>query len=351
MNFKRDFPFYKQYDAMDCGPACLRMVAKYYGKIYSLQYLRDKSYVSREGASLLGLREAAVSIGMLAKCVLTSLDYLESEVKLPCIVHWDNNHFVIVHKIKNDHIYIADPAFGKAKYKKEVFLSHWAAAADEGYILLLEPTEEFYTKQDVATSKNGFLFLFSYLKSYQQLLIQLLLAMLLGSCIQLVLPFLTQMIVDKGINHKDINLLQMVLLGQFLLIVSRTFVNFIRGWILFYISTPINITLVYDFLVKLTKLPLSFFDVKMIGDTLQRINDHQRIESFITHSFLSIFITIINIIVFGIVLVTYSLQIFLIFLAGTILYLLWIQLFLTRRREIDFSRFKQIGKTKIPLFS
>lgn len=346
MNFKSNFPFYKQYDAMDCGPACLRMVAKHYGKIYSFQYLRDKSYVSREGASLLGLRDAADSIGMLAKCVLASLDYLASDAKLPCIVHWDNDHFVVVYKIKNDHIYVADPAYGKAKYRKESFLSHWAAADDEGYVLLLEPAEAFYAKQEVATSKKGFLFLFSYLKPYRQLLIQLLLAMLLGSFIQLILPFLIQMIVDKGIDKKDISLLQMILLGLFLLTASRVFVNFIRGWILFYISTPINITLVYDFLVKLTKLPLGFFDVKMIGDTLQRIHDHQRVESFITSTVLSIFLTIINIIIFGIVLVTYSLQIFLIFSAGTILYLLWIQLFLTKRREIDFSKFRQMGKNQ-----
>lgn len=346
MNFKGNFPFYRQYDAMDCGPACLRMVAKHYGKIYSFQYLRDKSYVSREGASLLGLRDAADSIGMLAKCVLVSLDYLACDAKLPCIVHWDNDHFVVVYKIKNDHIYVADPAYGKAKYTKDLFLSHWAAAEDEGYALLLEPAEAFYTNQEVPTSKKGFLFLFSYLKSYQQLLIQLLLAMLLGSFIQLILPFLIQMIVDKGVDKKDITFLQMILLGLFLLTASRVFVNFIRGWILFYISTPINITLVYDFLVKLNKLPLVFFDVKMIGDTLQRINDHQRVESFITSTVLSIFLTIINIIIFGIVLLTYSSQIFLIFSAGTILYLLWIKLFLTKRREIDFSKFRQLGKNQ-----
>ena len=331
---------------MDCGPACLRMVAKHYGKIYSFQYLRDKSYVSREGASLLGLRDAAESIGMLAKCVLVSLDYLACDAKLPCIVHWDSDHFVVVYKIKDDLIYVADPAYGRAKYKKDLFLSHWAAADDEGYALLLEPAEAFYTKQEVATPKKGFLFLFSYLKSYRQLFIQLLLAMVLGSLIQLVLPFLIQMIVDKGVDKKDISFLQMILLGLFLLTASRVFVNFIRGWILFYISTPINITLVYDFLVKLTKLPLVFFDVKMVGDTLQRIHDHQRVESFITSTVLSICLTIINIIIFGIVLVTYSPQIFLIFSAGTILYLVWIKLFLTKRREIDFSKFRQMGKNQ-----
>jgi ATP-binding cassette, subfamily B, bacterial len=344
MIFKSNFPLYKQYDAMDCGPACLRMVAKYYGKRYSLQYLRDKSYVSREGASLLGLSEAARSIGFQTKCVLVSLTSLKGDVRHPCIVHWDRDHFVVVYKIKNNDFYIADPAYGKARFSREAFRSHWAAADDEGYALLLETTEAFYANPEDAPNKKSFLFLFSYLKSYRQLLSQLLLAMLLGSFIQLMLPFLTQMIVDKGINSKDIGLLQMILLGQFLLIISRVSVNFIRGWILFYISTPINITLVYDFLVKLAKLPLGFFDTKMIGDTLQRINDHQRVESFITNSVLSIFLTVANIIVFGIVLVIYSLPIFLIFLAGTILYLLWIQLFLTRRREIDFSRFKQLGK-------
>ncbi len=344
MNFKSDFPFYKQYDVMDCGPACLRMVAKYYGKLYSLQYLRNKSYISREGASLLGLREAGSSIGMVGKCVLASLDYLAGEVKLPCIVHWNNNHFVVVYKIKNDEIYIADPAYGKAKYNKEIFLAHWAVTENEGYALLLEPSEEFYAKEETITAQKGIYLLYSYFKSYRELIIQLLLAMLLGSFIQLLLPFLTQMIVDKGINLKEISLLQMILFGQFLLILSRVVVNYIRGWILFYISTPLNITLVYDFLVKLTKLPLKFFDVKMIGDTLQRINDHQRLESFITSSVLSIILTSMNIIIFGIVLATYNLQIFLIFSAGTILYFLWIQLFLTRRREIDFSRFKQMGK-------
>ncbi len=346
MNFSSEFPVYKQYDAMDCGPACLRMVAKYYGKSYSMQYFRDKSYVSREGASLLGLRDAAASVGMEARCVLASLDYLADEARLPCIVHWDNNHFVVVYKVNKNDIYIADPAGGRIKLKKQVFLAHWAAADDEGYVLLLEPAPEFYDRQEVVTSPRGFVFLFSYWKEYRSLIIQLLLAMLLGSGIQLILPFLTQMIVDRGISQKDVNLLQLIVLGQLVLIASRVFVNFIRGWILFYISAPINITLVYDFLLKLTKLPLRFFDVKMIGDTLQRINDHQRVESFFTHSVLGNFFTIINIIVFGVVLAIYSLPILLVFSVGTVLYLAWIRLFLAKRREIDFSRFRQLGKNQ-----
>lgn len=346
MIFNSGFPIYKQYDAMDCGPTCLRMIAKHYGREYSLQYLRDKSYVSREGASLLGLRDAAGAIGMKATCVLASFGYLLSEVKLPCIVHWDDSHFVVVYKIAEKQIYVADPAYGKGKFLYQEFLSHWAATEDEGYVLLLEPTGEFATHREDAAPRKGFFLLFSYLKPYKQLLIQLVLAMLLGSLIQLLLPFLTQMIVDRGIEPKDVNLLQMVLLGQFFLMLSRVSVNFIRGWILFYVSMPVNITLVYDFLVKLTRLPLGFFDVKMIGDALQRIHDHRRVEMFLTHSVLSLALTLINVIVFGLILMIYSQRIFWIFSAGTLLYLLWIQLFLARRREIDFALFRQMGKNQ-----
>lgn len=338
------FPIYKQYDVKDCGPTCLRMVAKFYGNLYPLAYLRDKCYVSKKGTSLLLLSEAANSIGLRSKPVRVTFDYLEQEEVLPCIAHWDNNHFVVIYKIKNGVIYVADPAFGKIKYNKEDFLAHWGQVdTEEGYALLLAPTSEFYVKQDISEKKTKFLFILTYLRPYQQLLMQLLLGMLLGSVIQLILPFLTQMIVDKGINPKNIGLLQMVLCGQFLLIFSRVLVNFIRGWILFYISAPINVTLVYDFLVKLVKLPISFFDAKMIGDILQRISDHQRVENFLTSSLLNIMLTIINIIIFSIVLIAYNFIIFSIFLVSTVLYLIWIQLFLNKRREIDFLRFKQIS--------
>lgn len=331
---------------MDCGPACLRMAARYYGKTFSFQYLREKSYVTREGASLLGLRDAAVSIGMEATCVLASLDYLEFHAKLPCIVHWDNDHFVVVYKITNNHVYVADPAYGKAKYHKTYFLSHWASVDHQGYTLLLNPTDEFYSKQENTHSKLGLAFLLSHLKPYRNLLVKLLLAMLLGSFIQLVFPFATQMIVDKGVNGKDINFLCLILLGQFLLVISRVFVSYIRSFILFHISTPLNISLVRDFLIKLTKLPVYYFDVKMIGDTIQRISDHQRVESFITATFLNILLTAINVIVFGIVLAIYRLQILVVFIVGIVVYLIWIRLFLAKRREIDFAKFKQMGKNQ-----
>jgi len=338
------FPIYKQYDSKDCGPTCLRMVAKFYGNLYSLAYLRDKCYVSKEGTSLLLLSEAANSIGLGSKGVRATFDYLEQDGVLPCIAHWDNNHFVVIYKIKKGVIYVADPAYGKIKYNKADFLAHWSQVGfEEGYALVLAPTPDFYLQQDITARKTKILFMLTYLRPYRQLLIQLLLGMLLGSVIQLILPFLTQMIVDKGINQKNISLLQMVLCGQFLLIFSRIFVNFIRGWILFYISTPINVSLVYDFLVKLVKLPISFFDAKMIGDILQRISDHQRVENFLTYSLLNILLTIMNIIIFSIVLMIYSSAIFFIFLVSTVLYLIWIQLFLNKRRENDFLRFKQVS--------
>ena len=345
MNFRDNFPFYTQYDAMDCGPTCLRMIAKYYGKSCSLQYLRDKSYVTREGVSLQGLREAAESIGMKAKCVLASLGYLTEEEKLPCIVHWNNSHFVVVYKISSRWIYVADPAFGKTRYRYDEFSSHWASDVDAGYVLLVEPGENFAAMEAKERGQRQFWTIFSYLQSYRQLILQLLLALLLGSCIQLVLPFLTQMIVDKGIAVSDISMLQLILMGQFFVIASRISVNFIRGWILFYISAPVYVTLVYDFLIKITKLPLRYFDSKMIGDTLQRITDYQRIELFLTSTVLSILLTVVNFIVFGAVLSTYNTHIFLIFLAGTALYVLWIRLFLARRRELDHSRFQHMGRS------
>ncbi len=346
MNFRNKFPFYRQYEAMDCGPTCLRMIARFYGRSYSLSFLRGKCSVTLEGSSLLELSETAEAIGMRGRCVLASMEFLASEAKLPCIVHWDRNHFVIVYGIKDGKVHIADPAFGKRTLNVEEFLAHWAGSGTEGYVLLLEPAEEFLSLDETEEPRKGLLFLFSYLRPYLQLLSQIGMAMILGSAIQLVLPFLTRMIVDRGIGERDIGLLKLILMGQFVLILGRACAYFLREWILFYISTPINITLVHDFLLKLTKLPLGYFDAKRIGDTLQRLNDHQRVESFITHSVLGLMFTIMNIAVFGAVLAIYSMRIFLIFLIGTFLYFLWIKVFLSRRREIDFLKFRHMGKSQ-----
>ena len=280
------FPFYQQYDAMDCGPSCLRMVAKYYGKHFTTEFLREKSFITREGVSLLGISDAAESIGLRSIGVKVTLDQLKKEVPFPCIVHWNQDHFVVVYKLAKNKVYVADPEFGKIEYTEEEFSKHWLATVKEGeekgICLLLQPTPDFYQEAGEKVKRTGFRFVVNYLKPYRKLVIQLILGFLLGSLIQLVFPFLTQSIVDIGINNQDVGFIYLVLLAQMVLFISRMSVEFIRSWILLHISTRINISIISDFLIKLMKLPLGFFDSKMIGDILQRIEDHGRIERFFT---------------------------------------------------------------------
>lgn len=348
------FPFLKQFDAMDCGPTCLSMIARYYGKVYSIQYLRERSYITREGVSMLGISDAAESIGMRTMGVRLDFDKLRDEVPLPCIAHWKQRHFVVVYKIKKDIVYVADPGHGLVKYTKEEFMEGWASDRKEeenqGICLLLEPTPDFYKQEDESVNKSSFKFLFSYLRPYKKFLAQLFLGMLLGSLLQLIFPFLTQSIVDIGINTQDINFVFLILIAQLMLFVSRTSVEFIRGWILLHISTRINISLISDFLIKLMKLPIGFFDSKMIGDIMQRINDHRRIETFLTSSTLSIIFSMMNFAIFAVVLMMYNLTIFLIFLVGSVIYTLWAYLFLKKRRELDFKRFAQLADNQSNLF-
>ncbi len=296
------FPSYIQYDAMDCGPTCLRMIAKHYGKEYSLDYLRQKSFITREGVSLLGISDAAEKIGF--RTIGASLPYeqLREEAYFPCIVHWRQNHFIVVYDIKESRfkengaetICVADPAHGLIKYTREEFLKGWLSHQkgddEKGIALLLEPTPEFYKQENEEKSNKaatGLRFLFRYLSSYKKLIIQLILAMLLGSLLQLVFPFLTQSVVDFGINYRDMNFIYLLLAAQLMLLFSSTVVNFVRDWILLHIGSRINISLVSDFLIKVMKLPIAFFDTKMIGDLMQRINDNQRIQQFLTSATLS----------------------------------------------------------------
>jgi ATP-binding cassette subfamily B protein len=341
------FPFYRQLDAMDCGPTCLRMIAKHYGKSFTLQSLREKCFISREGVSMLGISDAAEYIGFHTIGVKIDFEKLVAEAPLPCIVHWKQRHFVVVYKIKDHEVFVSDPAFGLVKYTKEEFLKNWlstkAENEDKGIALLLEPTPAFYDNEDEKKSHSSFGFLFKYLRPYHKFIVQLVLGLLLGSMLQLVFPFLTQSIVDVGISNQNISFIYLVLIAQLVLFASRSSVEFIRGWILLHLGTRINISLISDFLAKLMRLPIRFFDTKMIGDIMQRISDNSRIESFLTSSTLSILFSMMNLIVFSIVLAIYSLKIFVIFLAGSLLYTLWIWLFLKRRRELDFKRFAQMS--------
>jgi ATP-binding cassette, subfamily B, bacterial len=345
------FPFTKQLDAMDCGPACLRMVSKYHGKSYSLQKLRDNSFITREGVSLLGISDAAESIGLHTIGARVSFEKLADEVPLPCIVHWKQRHFVVVYDIKGrkgkEIIKVADPAHGLITYSKKEFLSGWLSSVkgeeDLGICLVIEPTPNFYEQENEKIDKSSFRFLFSYIRPHRKFIIQLILGMILGSMLQLIFPFLTQSVVDVGINNRDLGFITLVLIAQLVLFVSQTTVEFIRSWILLHISTRINISLISDFLIKLMKLPIGFFDSKMIGDLMQRIGDHTRIENFLTASSLQVLFSMVNLVIFAIVLGIYSLKILAIFLIGSILYILWVLIFMKRRRELDFKRFAQLS--------
>ncbi|MGB5988858.1 MAG: peptidase domain-containing ABC transporter [Marinifilaceae bacterium] len=348
------FIFYEQSDSMDCGVTCLRIISKFYGKSYSLQLLRDRSYISREGVSLLNMSDAAEGIGFRTMGVRISFEQLIEEATLPCIVHWNQDHFVVVYKIKKNKIYVADPAHGLVVYNKKEFLTCWLSTKREGeekgICLLLEPSPEFYTMQDDKLDKKSYSFLFKYIKPHKKFIYQLVLGLFFGSLLQLIFPFLTQSIVDVGINTKNVNFIYLVLIAQMVLFVSRMSVDFIRSWILLHVSTRINISLISDFLIKLMKLPIGFFDSKMIGDIMQRIGDHRRIEHFLTTETLGVLFSIFNLIVFSIVLMMYSLKILFVFLIGSSLYFGWILIFMKRRRDLDYKRFTQASANQSSLY-
>ncbi len=332
---------------MDCGPTCLRIIAKYYGRIISLEKLRKLAETSRSGSSLQNISKAAENIGFRTLGVKINLDKLKSEVPLPCILHWKQDHFVVLYEIKKNCVSISDPAVGLIKYSIREFLdlwigSHASTSTEEGIALLLETTHRFkQIEEDDIQKKQGFLFLFQYLYGYKRYLFQLILGLFSISVLQLIFPFLTQSIVDIGIQNKDINFLHLILIAQLFVFIGRTGVEIVRSWILLHLSTRINISLVSDFLIKLMKLPLSYFDVKMTGDLLQRIGDHSRIENLLTNQTLSVLFSILNFVVFGAVLCIYSIPVFLIFLIGTSIYFIWILVFLRQRRDLDHKRFVQ----------
>lgn len=352
------FQTYAQLDSRDCGPTCLRMVAKHYGKNYSLQGLRERCFINRDGVSLLGISEAAEKIGFRSIGVRIGWEKLANDAPLPCIVHWKQNHFVVVYNIsgKNnkEKIWVADPAHGLIKYTKEEFLRYWLSdkkeGEEKGIALLLEPGPDFYNIEDEKRDKTKFRFLLQYLRPHKSFMVQIMFAMLIGSLLQLIAPFLTQSVVDKGIGNQNIGFVRLVLIAQLVLMVSRTSVDFIRNWLLLHISTRINISLISDFLIKLMKLPIGFFDTKMIGDIMQRIGDHSRIQSFLTGSSLNILFSMINLIIFSIVLAIYSMQILAVFLIGSTIYFVWVWLFLKKRRELDFKRFAQMADNQSNLF-
>lgn len=351
LNNSRNFPHYKQIDQKDCGSTCLKIITKHYGKTIDIQQLRCLTKTTREGSSLLDLSEAAEEIGFHTIGVKITYNKLFEEVPLPCIVHWNKNHFVVVYKIRKGRVYISDPAHGLLDYSKNNFLKLWIGnnaneTTEEGIALLMEPTPKFYSNDvlNVDEPKFDFKFISKYLLNYKKFVIQLAMGLLAGSFLQLIVPFLTQSIVDVGIQNRDIHFIYLILVAQLFLFFGRTTIEVIRGWILLHLSTRINISLISDFFIKLMKLPISFFDSKMTGDLLQRINDHRRIEKILTTSSLNVLFSMVNLLIFGFVLAYYSLQIFFIFLIGSILYFSWVLFFFKRRKDLDYKRFSEISQ-------
>lgn len=338
------FPLYKQADMMDCGPTCLRMIAKHYGKSYTLQTLRQKTNISREGVSLLGIVEAAESVGFRTLGTLTTYEQLQKDMPLPFVAYWQQRHFIVVYAVSGRKVKVADPSLGFVTYTKAEFCEGWCNTTTpegekKGIALGLEPTTDFYKEEDEPTSSYDFNRLFSYLFTYKNLLLQLCFGLLIGSILQLVFPFLTQSIVDIGIYTQDLSFIYIVLLAQIMLLTGRLSVDFIRSWILLHISTRINVSILSDFLIKLMRLPLSFFDVKMMGDIMQRMGDHSRIESFLTNNTLNILFSMFNLLLFSIILAFYHLTIFFVFVVASIFYTCWIVFFLRYRRNLDIKRF------------
>ena len=346
---KDSFKCIIQSDSMMCGITCLQMVCKHFGREVSLRTLSKLCVATSEGVSMLGVNEAANKLGLRTMCARTDFDTL-SKATLPCVLHWNQNHFVVLYKVRKGRIfYVADPGKGLVKYNLEEFGKHWVSTAsqgeEKGIAMFLEPTLEFYShkvdNEEEDGSPRSFQFLFGYIKQYRKYFGQIVLGLLVGSLLQLILPFLTQSIVDVGIKNQNIGFIWLILLGQLMLTISRTAIDFIRRWLLLHISLRINISLVSDFFIKLLKLPMSFFDTKLMGDLMQRMGDHSRVNTFLTQQTLSIVFSLFTFVVFSIVLLSYNWLVFAIFMLGSLLYGGWLALFLRRRKVLDYELFEQ----------
>lgn len=345
------FPSYHQLDSMDCGPTCLRMISKYYGHNFTVQHLREKCFLTKEGVSMLGISDAAESIGFRTNGVKITFEQLASEKPLPCILHWNQNHFVVCYSIKTTRngkyeIKISDPAGEKYVLNKAEFIKCWISSVsggeETGTALLLVPTPDFYTQDDgLEDSQKNISYFFRYLRPYHSQIIQLIFGLLVSSILSFILPFLTQAVVDKGIGNNDLDFVTLVVIAQFILFITQLFVEFIRNWITIHTNSRISISLISDFLSKLMKLPLHFFDTKNVGDIMQRIGDNDRIKSFLTGSTLTTLFSFVNFIIFAIILAYYNLRILGVFILGNTLYILWIIFFLHYRRKLDMARFTQ----------
>ncbi|WP_082458901.1 peptidase domain-containing ABC transporter [Pedobacter sp. Leaf216] len=342
--------FYQQHEKMDCGPTCLRIIAKYYGKKMEMQRLRALCGINREGVSLLGISRAAEKIGFRTNGIRLTLQQIH-EIELPCILHWDQNHFVVLYKIRKGKYYIADPANDLIVYNEEEFKQHWISTLQmeewKGVVLMLSPSPAFFEQEE--EEKANLLdwnYILSYLSRHKKMVIQLMLGLFCGSIFQLILPFLSQSMVDIGISSKKLDFIVIVMIAQSVLTFSRMSIDFIRSWILLHMSTRINLEILTDFLIKLMKLPISYFESKMTGDIMQRISDQRRIESFLTGTTLNVAFSMFNMVLFSIVLIYYNITLFLILIISSIVYSIWVYAFLRVRKNLDIKRFDFSSKNQ-----
>jgi ATP-binding cassette, subfamily B, bacterial len=347
---KREFHHFKQLDYKDCGPTCLRMIAKYYGKIFSREFLRDKTGITRMGVTMAGISEAAEAIEMRTLGMRISLESLIKEAPTPFIVPWRQKHFVVVYRTSKNKIYVADPAQGLLTYSHEEFKKAWTNTTDDtGFVLLLEPNAQFYGLEEDKTKTNGFSFLLPYFRPYKRLIHQLFIGLLVATIIQFILPFLMQTVVDIGVNNRDVPFIYLILISQLVLIFSQTLVSIFREWLLIHITSRFNIKMISDFLFKMLKLPVSYFDTRNTGEHLQRITDHTRIQNFVSSSTLNMIFSMITFIIFNCILAYYNLKIFVAFIIGAIFYVGWTFFFLKKRAVLDYKRFDETSQSQSSL--
>ena len=355
--YPNTFPCYKQLDAKDCGPTCIRMIARYYGKEYSLSYLRELCNIGKEGVSVLGINNAAEQLGFNSVALKASFSVLEKQIQLPCIAHWKQNHFIVIYKVTKKHIHIADPESGKQKLDKKEFLNNWVSGREKGedfgVLIVLEPTTAFYEKENEAPppdqTKAGFRYLLTHFKQHRKPLVNLAIGLIVSTILQLIFPFLTQSIVDIGIGNRDINFVYLILIGQIVIFIGETIISLVQSWTLLYVGTRVNVSIISDFLKKLMHKPLRFFDTRVTGDLLQRIEDHKRIEDFLTNGTFRFVLSIFTFFVFTALLIYYSPIIFAVFITGGILFLSWIHYFQRKRIQLDYKRFAEQASNKSKL--
>lgn len=342
----KKFPSYRQLDAMDCGPACLRIISKFYGKYLSLQFLREKCGVSKEGVSVYDLCTGAENIGLRSFATKVDFEKLEKSVSLPCIIHWDNSHFVVVYKIKKGRIYISDPAKGLVSYSKKEFCEKWLKNGKSlGVIIIFSPTPKFDgLESSRANWVQAYNYLIKYMKPYKRYAIHLLLVMLFITGIESLFPFISQAVIDIGIGSNDLNFIQLILIANVALVVFSAAGDWVRSSLNLHLASRIKISLLSDYVIKLMRLPISFFDTKLTGDILQRAKDQERIQAFIMSSVFSIFLAVLNLAVFGGILLFYDSSLFWIFLIGSLAYLIWVLMFWSIRKKLDMNYFELAAK-------